>query len=437
MLNQLKSLNYYDELVKTLLEAKTAALASNIAAPLILVYILSSYINILILFSYLVFKFITLILRLTFANRGLKAIRNNNSKKIKKYLKLYLTTLFINSVLLASASVLAIIYGTTTDIFIVIALAFGMAAGAISTTATIFHATVLFIVPYMSFIFIALLLNTSGLIYYLSEFSIIIFMVITIPSTFRMFSSLKNNIEKTIKLKDQQKQLIQAERIASMAEIMNNIAHQWRQPLSIISTATSGLVLERENHILKDESFIKYTNLIMDNTQYLSKTIDEFRDFIETTPINKTLLLQDSITSAINITKAVLQSLNIKLIYTKKYNDDILLNMNEGELTQVLINIINNAKEAIQSKNIKDGKIYLSLNKINDNIIIEIEDNAKGIPSDIIGKIFEPYFTTKHNLKGTGLGLSTSHKIITKNLNGQLSVKNTALGAKFTIKLKI
>ena len=222
-----------------------------------------------------------------------------------------------------------------------------------------------------------------------------------------------------------------------MGEILHNIAHQWRQPLSIISTATCGLVLQKENNILSDQDFIKYTDLINKNTQYLSTTIDEFRNFIEHEPIKKELLVQDSLDYALNITKNSLNNYNIKLINNINYQDKITLTMYEGELSQVIINIINNSKEAIISNNIKNGEIIISLEKENNVLIISIKDNANGISSEIINKIFEPYFTTKYNSQGTGLGLSSSYKIITEHLNGTLDVKNNAVGAEFTIKIKL
>jgi len=274
MLNQLKTLNYHNELIQTLFEAKSAILASNIAAPIVLIYVLIDYININILFIYLILKLITLIFRLSFASRGLKAIKRNNTKKIAKYLKLYLFTLFMNSILLGGASVLVITHATTQEIFIVLALAFGMVAGAMSTTTTVFHASILFIVPYLFIILSGLIFFTNETLYYITEFTIVIFMYITIPATFRIFSSLKNNIDKTIKLEEQQKQLIQAERIASMGEIIHNIAHQWRQPLSIISTASSGLVLQKESDILSDEDFTGFY-LCCCFAYYLSLFVEE------------------------------------------------------------------------------------------------------------------------------------------------------------------
>jgi signal transduction histidine kinase/membrane protein DedA with SNARE-associated domain len=437
MVNQLKTFKYHNELIKTLFEARSAILASNLAAPSLFIYVLVDHMNIYYIYIYIVLNLIILFLRFVFSVKGLKSIKNNNTKDLKKYFKLYLFVLLINSIFLGVTSLVVIASGTDLEIFIILALAFGLIAGALSTNVSIFHGAVFFIIPYLSLILFGLFLFTDQTMYYISEIIMISFIYIAIPATFRIYLSLKNNIDKTIKIKEQQEQLIRAERLASSGEILHNIAHQWRQPLSVISTAASGLVLQKEMDILSDKNFLKYTSTIIKNTQSLSNTIDELRDFMDYKNVQKKLSIQESIKSAIKTTKALLNKHNIKLIFNTSCKKSIIIDMYEGQLKQVIVNIINNAQEALINNGINGGQIFISLEKTNSNIIIKIEDNAKGIPKKIINKIFEPYFTTKHNSAGTGLGLSMCYKIITNNLNGILSVKNTPLGAEFTIELKI
>ena len=197
MINQLKHLDYHPQLVETLFKAKSAILASNFAAPIVVVYVLNDFVDPLMLIVYLFIKFILLILRLSFSNRGLVALKNKNTQKTKKYLKLYLSILFINSILLGTASVVGITHASQVEVFILTALAFGMVAGAMSTTTTVFHATILFVVPYLIIFSTGLIYFGDEESYYILAFTLIVYLYITIPAGFRIFSSLLKMISFT------------------------------------------------------------------------------------------------------------------------------------------------------------------------------------------------------------------------------------------------
>lgn len=144
--------------------------------------------------------------------------------------------------------------------------------------------------------------------------------------------------------------------------------------------------------------------------------------------------VQDELDKAIELTSATLK--NNYIIIKKEYPDeDILVNIIEGEFVQVIINLINNAKDILIEKQIDEPWIKVSVEKLLDSVKIKIEDNGGGIPDNIIPHIFEPYFTTKHQSQGTGLGLHMSHQIITESLGGKLYASNTNNGAKLTIEL--
>ena len=224
---------------------------------------------------------------------------------------------------------------------------------------------------------------------------------------------------------------------AQMGEMIGNIAHQWRQPLSMISTSASGMQVEKDIGVLSDDRFNNYTDKIMSNVDYLSKTIDTFRNYIREEKELKTVVLQDRINIAINIIDSALKDNNIKLINNIDNTNPIKITIVIGELSQVIINLFNNAKDIIKEKKIADGWIKIDLKKIDQNAIITIEDNGGGVPSNIINKIFDPYFTTKHKSVGTGLGLHMSKDIIEKSLNGHLSINNSNNGAIFTIELPL
>ncbi|XPV52350.1 MAG: sensor histidine kinase [Halarcobacter ebronensis] len=244
----------------------------------------------------------------------------------------------------------------------------------------------------------------------------------------------KDSLNKIIK-KD--KQLLEQMKLAQMGEMIGNIAHQWRQPLSTISTAASGLKMKHEFDMLEKDDIPEFTDTIVTNTKYLSETIDTFRDFIKEEKETKEIVIQERIDETLKIVRASLENSHIKLINKIDYENPIKVELVAEELAQVLINILNNAKDVILQRKIEDGTITVNLIKTNKNFKITIEDNAKGIEKDVLPKIFDPYFTTKHQFHGTGLGLYMSKIIVEKHLFGQLEVENTKEGAKFTITIPL
>ena len=268
------------------------------------------------------------------------------------------------------------------------------------------------------------------------------------PIDYKLLKNKINDITEHINLKiehkEQQEQLHQQKldmiiqsKNAQMGEMIGNIAHQWRQPLSVISTSASGMQLEKEMNVLSDDKFKVYTNSIVNSTVYLSETIDIFRDYIKEKKELKKVILQDRIELSINIIKASLKSHYIKLINNTLDIEPIEITIVVGELSQVLINIFNNSKDIMIERDIKDKWIKIDLTKQDNKAVITIEDNGGGISDDILSKIFDPYFTTKHQSQGTGLGLHMSKEIIEKSLHGILSVENSENGAVFKIALPL
>jgi C4-dicarboxylate-specific signal transduction histidine kinase len=233
------------------------------------------------------------------------------------------------------------------------------------------------------------------------------------------------------------KQLIEQSKQASLGEMIGNIAHQWRQPLSSISTIASSIALRTEHNLIKPEEVTKLTDKVLENTKYLSETIDTFRNYIKEDKERMEVMLQDRIDMALKIVSLPLKDNNITLINKIDYTKPIRITLVIGELSQVIINIINNAKDALLDNKISQPTIEIVL-KVENNIAhLTIEDNAGGINEDIMPKIFEPYFTTKHQSQGTGLGLHMSYRIVTESLNGRIYVQNSESGAKFFIELPL
>ena len=248
------------------------------------------------------------------------------------------------------------------------------------------------------------------------------------------YVAVRHDITANKKIAFQTIQLMNSEKMASLGEMIGNIAHQWRQPLSVITTASSGIRVKKEYNMLEDEFLINSLTEIENNSQYLSRTIDTFRNFVIDKRELETINLIDTLNNAIDMVEASLTNNHIKLEKNTNNIDFIKYKLIVAEFIHVIINIINNAKDAVLEKNIQKPQIIINLNKSSEGIIITVADNAGGIPDNVINKIFDPYFTTKHKAQGTGLGLHMSYRII-ENLEGRLSVENIDDGAKFTIEL--
>ena len=234
-------------------------------------------------------------------------------------------------------------------------------------------------------------------------------------------------------------------KLASMGEMIGNIAHQWRQPLSVISTASTGIIAQKECDILDETKLIEVCNIINNNAQYLSKTIDDFRNFIKGDRTKKVFNLKDDINSFLHLVEGSAKNHNIQIILN--INNTIKINGYENELTQCLINIFNNAKDALNENILStDNKfLFISTALKNDKAVIKIKDNAKGIALNMLSKIFEPYFTTKHKSQGTGLGLHISYNLIVDGMKGSIEAQNVDYqyegknytGAEFTVTLPL
>ncbi len=247
---------------------------------------------------------------------------------------------------------------------------------------------------------------------------------------------LKDEIDAAIKINMQkEKQIFEQSKMLQMGELISNIAHQWRQPLSVITTAASGMKIKKELELLNDDEFINYIKSILDNSKYLSNTLDEFSDYIKDGQKQKEVILQDRIELSLNLIESSFSIENIKIIKGRVEKDIIKIKIVIGDLLRVLISMFNNSKDAFIINEIENRWVKYEVFKKDDSIIIIIEDNAGGIPESIIDKIFNPYFTTKHQYKGTGIGLYSAYDVIVNKLKGKLSVQNTNLGARFTIEL--
>ena len=243
----------------------------------------------------------------------------------------------------------------------------------------------------------------------------------------KIYKEMQNNREKDTLLAQQSK-------MAAMGEMIGNIAHQWRQPLSLISTSSSSLKLKQELSIITEDDIRDTSDTITNTTKHLSKTIDDFRNFFKPNKENTNTTTSEIWNKAYNLIRDQYITKNIEIITDIEEKAISLL---ENELIQVILNILNNARDEFDKKEIDKKLIFVEIKEEAKKLYINIKDNAGGIPSHILGRVFEPYFTTKHKAQGTGLGLHMSYKIVTENLNGNLLVENSSLGAKFKIDLPL
>ena len=248
--------------------------------------------------------------------------------------------------------------------------------------------------------------------------------------------------KKTKELLEKEAILNQQAKMAAMGEMIENIAHQWRQPLSVISTISSSLKIKKEMNMLDDKEFYEALQSINRTSQHLSNTIDDFRNFFSPNKEMNKFYISELIKKSKDLIKSRFDKFNIKVI---ENIDDIEILSYQNELFQVILNLFSNSIDVLSSNEIEDKIIHIKIYQDENNLCIEFLDNGGGIKDEFINRVFEPYFTTKHKSQGTGIGLYMSLQIVTKHLNGEISVKNDTFienniayfGAKFTILLPI
>ncbi len=249
----------------------------------------------------------------------------------------------------------------------------------------------------------------------------------------------KNDVEE--ELKNKENILYQQSKMAAMGEMLENIAHQWRQPLSVITTASSAIELKKDYGMLDDKFLEESLGAINENAEYLSSTIEDFRNYFSPNKGKKLFKLKETVDKSISLLKSRFHDKSIKII---KNLDDIQINSFRNELIHVILVILNNAKDALENLEY-DRYIFIEVKKDEKFAYLVFKDNAGGIKKEILPKIFEPYFTTKHKNRGTGIGLYMANEIISKHIKGEILVENETFifedreyhGAQFTIKIPL
>jgi two-component system NtrC family sensor kinase len=239
-----------------------------------------------------------------------------------------------------------------------------------------------------------------------------------------IFINYKKRIDLEVNnLLEKEKLLIQQSKMATMGEMIGSIAHQWKQPLSIISMSNGLLKINSE---IKDFSTPQdITNAIKNidhSVHNLSQTIDDFKNFFNPNKEKVVFNILDAFEDTFKLINSQFKNNDIEIVQNIK---KIELLGYKNELLQVLINLLKNSnEELIKKPNSMKKYIFISVDKDENKIIIKIKDNADGIPSDIINKVFDAYFTTKEKCGGTGIGLYICKQIIETSMQGEISVSN-------------
>ena len=246
--------------------------------------------------------------------------------------------------------------------------------------------------------------------------------------------SLEKRVSQSVdELRQKDLMLIQQSRQAAMGEMINNIAHQWRQPLNNIGLIVQNLQSQYDAGEMNAEQMSANVDTAMDVIAYMSRTIDDFRNFFR----------QDKERHAFDVNMMVSHSLDFLLPSLKssginvecQEQPNIIAEGYPSEFMQVLLNILNNAKDVLLERKVANPLISISIFKENQRAVVTIRDNAGGISEDVLPKIFDPYFTTKEQGKGTGIGLYMSKTIIEKNIDGSLTAQNVNGGVEFRIEI--
>ena len=233
-------------------------------------------------------------------------------------------------------------------------------------------------------------------------------------------------------MQEHQQKLLENSRTSAMGEMISMIAHQWRQPLSVINTVIATLKIKKELNILDDATEEESYEKIEKTVNYLSHTIDDFRNFFKTNKELSTVSIKSTLNKATNL---LMGDINLyEILYTENIPKNLNIVTYKNELIQALINILKNSIDAFKDKPKENQILTVKVFEEITHISIEIQDNAGGIKKEVLSKVYEPYFSTKSK-NGTGLGLYVCKTIIEEHLNGKLTMSSKDINTKTVIKL--
>jgi signal transduction histidine kinase len=224
-------------------------------------------------------------------------------------------------------------------------------------------------------------------------------------------------------IKKNEEKIYHLSKMASLSELISNISHHWRQPLSVISTAISSLDFKSQFETINPQDINDTYKSIIKNVQHLANIIDYFSNYQENISQNKEECnIKETINNSISLISSLINTNNI--ILDTKCHDNIYIKIDCNALIDIFIAFFNNSLDAFKVNKIEKKHIYINIKKIQDSIVITYTDNGGGISKENINKVFEPYFSTKHKSKDKGLSLNRIYKYVTEKLNGSIDVSS-------------
>ncbi len=464
MLNKIRELRErynitecYDELIHLFISVTYKSSAAYFAATLIYVWFLYGYIPSSILIPWTVIQLLYPIIRLYVA-KYYKDIELTKELKKRFQFQHILMTLSAG-VMWGTGSILCVIYAPSPYEYMVLTLIVGLSAGSLTTLSPLYPVYLAFNLPVLLLLMVSFLIYGDSL-HYAIAFMIFIYTVIVPSTTWDVNQNVKRLVElnklyaqSQAELKDinlsleervakevavnrhKDKQMLAQSRLAQMGEMLSMIAHQWRQPLSAISATTGSISIKIQLGDY-DEAFIeKSLQSINTYTQYLSTTINDFRNFFKPNKDKSSTSLNDITLGALHIIGSSLESNGI--IVETYLDAKVMFHSYPNELQQVLLNLLKNAQDVLIEKRVEAPKIIIKTKNSDEELSLMICDNAGGIAEENMPYIFDPYFTTKEKIDGTGLGLYMSKLIIEEHCRGRLAVKNEDKGACFSFTLPL
>jgi signal transduction histidine kinase len=288
-----------------------------------------------------------------------------------------------------------------------------------------------FIVPLSSYLFVL------SLLMFFIDYRIKKKFIEEIKKASEQKRQLKNELNRSEHEVEYQKaMLFQQSKLAAMGEMIDNIAHQWRQPLNMLGVIIQDLEYNYKSGKIDQKYLHSTTTDSMEQILFMSQTIEDFRNFVKPDQKNGPFDLNHSIEQALHLLSGMFKTHNIHVDIS--YSDlPITIVGSESEFKQVIINILHNARDALIENNIISPTIVIRIIEDTTHVSVTFYDNGGGISSEIIERIFEPYFTTKEEGKGSGIGLYIAYSIIRMKMGGRINVSNIEDGTLFTITLPL
>ncbi|MGB5966124.1 MAG: HAMP domain-containing sensor histidine kinase [Sulfurimonadaceae bacterium] len=445
-----RSLDHPSELILMMTKGiQKGVLIATLIASAVFVFLLYDFIPLYILSFWLLAQFALSVVRVNLARKLEQYTKQDNVLK-KQYLTYNIAGTVLSALLWGLTSWFTVVYAPEPYSYYVLVLLLALTAGATTTLGSVFHA-------YFAFMVIILLMVSSSFLYYGGDVHLIITLLSIVAITILTatgsdyYLKLKKIIELSVQLKmfntaleervhkevqknfEKDIQLMHQARLAQMGEMISMIAHQWRQPLNIISTAATDMDLKMEFNTLDNETSKKHIETINSLTQHLSSTIDDFRDFFKVTKDMELTSLKEVVATTLKIVGEFIGNKNVMIITDIKSSETFKSYPNE--LKQVLLNLLKNAEDVLLERKIQDARITIKTFSDDNHYYLEVCDNAGGVPEALINNIFDAYFSSKSQDLGSGLGLYMSKIIIEDHCGGTLSVENGEEGACFCISL--